>query len=182
MRGMTFRARRLAPATLLAFALPCSACALDEDDAADGGAAHVGLRVLPDGLPTVNIDDEFGTEVRILLNAEHFGGPDVETMEVVRASLQLDLEQFTDLELDLPEDGPGFEGIADGEATTLDLRGAVELTHQDWGLCASGADEADDELRVTVSVELRFTPGANDEADEVVIEHHAVDLHCVFIG
>ncbi len=179
---MTCRVRLLASAALLALAIPCSACALDEDDGTDGGAAHVGLRVLPDGLPTVNIDDEFGTEVRILLDAEHFGGPDVETMEVVRASLQLDLEHFTDIELGLPDDGAGFEPIADGDATTLDLRGAVDLTHQDWGLCASGADEADDELRVTVSVELRFTPGANDEADEVVIEHHAVDLHCVFIG
>lgn len=180
---MICRARLLAPTALLAVALPCSACALDQGDAMDGGgAAHVGLRVLPNGMPTVSIDDEFGTEVRILLDAEHFGGPDVETMEVVSASLQLDLEHFSDLELALPEDGPGFEGIADGEAIMLDLRGAVDLTHDDWGLCASGADEADDELRVTVSVELRFTPGANDDADEVLIESHAVDLNCVFIG
>lgn len=56
------------------------------------------------------------------------------------------------------------------------------MTHEDWGLCTSGADESDDELRVTISLEVRVTPGANDEDDVETIEHHAVDLACVFVG
>ena len=171
-----------ATATLLLALVSLTGCVVDDGGDADGAAAHPGVRFELEMLPTVSIDDEFGTEVGVRLHLDHLGGPDVETLEVLSASLQLDLEDIVELELEIPEDHPGFDGLIEGETLDLLLRDEVDMTHEDWGLCTSGADESDDELRVTLSLEVRVTPGANDEDDVETIEHHAVDLACVFVG
>jgi len=177
------RSLTLTGALLLGTSLTAG-CALEDGDDGDGGggAAHPGVRVEFVDLPTVSIDDEFGTEVAVRLQLDHLGGPDVTSFEVLSASLQLDLEEFADLELQIPDDHPGFDTLPDGDSKELVLRDALDMTNTDWGLCASGADEANDELRVTITVEVKLMPGANDEDDVVMLERYAVNLNCVFVG
>lgn len=158
--------------------LPLAACGSSTDD--DGGAAHIGVVTEINQMPEVTIDDELGTSVRVFVDMEHMGGPDAETLEVVSASLGLDLEHYADIELAIPEDHPQFAGLADGEELSFELRGSIPDNSDDWGLCADGQAEDADELRVTLNLLLRVTPGANDDADELEFESLAVTLHCTF--
>lgn len=167
------------PAVALAAALATTACAASDDG--DGGAAHPGVDIEITQVQ-VAIDDELETSVRVFLELDHLGGPAAETLTVVDAHLARDLEPFSPIELAIPSDHAPFAGLAEGESLTLELRGAVPLTHDDWGLCLAGPDEATDEQRVTLHLELRVTPGANSEANDFVFESRAVDLHCVYIG
>jgi hypothetical protein len=163
---------------LLAGGLLLACSSSDTND----GAANAGVMAELDPMPEVTIDDELGTEVRIFVDMEHFGGPDAETLEVVSASLGLDLAHYADLELAIPDDHPQFSGLADGEQFNFELRGSIPDNHDDWGLCADPQSDHADELRVTVNLVLRVTPGANDDADEFEFESRAVTLHCSFTG
>jgi hypothetical protein len=168
---------------LLAFlgcVISLSACATSPD--MDEGAAHAGVDLDIEQMPQVTIDDEFGTEVRVFIDLAHYGGPDAENLEVVSASLGLDLEHYADIELAIPEDHPQFPGLADGEEFSFELRGSIPDSHDDWGLCADAQAEDADELRVTVNFVLRVTPGANDDEDEYEYESMAVALGCSYTG
>lgn len=167
------------PALVLAslLTLPLAACVGSYDDT-DGGAAHIGVVTELEQLPEVMIDDELGTDVRVFVDMRHMGGPAAETFEVVSASLNLDLELYADIELAIPDDHPPFPGLEDGDELSFQLRGYIPNTHDDWGLCSDAQAEDDDELRVTLSLVLRVTPGANDDADEFEFEQQAVALHC----
>jgi hypothetical protein len=169
------RLRTLGLATL-ACAVGCAV-----DGAEGGGAAHPGVDVTVTQVQ-VAIDDELETSVRVFLELDHLGGPTAETFSVVEAHLARDLEAFSPIELAIPSDHPPFAGLADGELLEVELRGSVPLTHDDWGLCLAGPDEAVDEERVTLHLELRITPGANDDADDFVFESQSVTLNCVYIG
>jgi hypothetical protein len=171
----------------LAFALGAAllcACgsAADLDGSSETGAAHPGVDLTLDPVPEVNITDEAGTDIRVWVKMRHLGGPDAESFEVVSASLGKDLMPFSDIELSIPADHDPFTLLMDGEEATYLLTGSIDSNGSDWGLCASGADEETDELRVTMDLHLRITPGANDEADDFVIESQSVALNCVFVG
>ena len=60
------------------------------------------------------------------------------------------------------------------------LRGSLPDNGEDWGLCADGQAEAEDEHRVSLNLSMLVTPGANDEADEFEIEAYSMTLHCSF--
>jgi hypothetical protein len=162
--------------TLLGCVIALAACSGDSDDV----AAHPGVEAQLEQMPQVTIDDELGTDVRVFVDMAHYGGPDAEQLEIVSASLGLDLEHYADLELSIPADHPQFTGIADGQEFNFELRGSIPNNHDDWGLCADAQAEDDDELRVTVNLVLRVTPGANDDIDEFEFESQAVELHCSF--
>jgi hypothetical protein len=164
-----------------ALTLLTSACAT-EDSTDGGGAAHIGVVAEVEGMPSVTIDDEAGTEVRVFVHLDHMGGPDAETFEVVSAGLRLDLEPYADIELAIPNDHPAFPGLANGEEFDLELRGSLPDTHTDWGLCMDPQAEDQDELRLSLDLELLITPGANDDADEYLFESMAVELHCSYTG
>lgn len=158
-----------------------SACAsLDPD--MDDGAAHPGVITQLEQMPDVTIDDELGTDVRVFVDMTHYGGPDAENLEIVSASLRLDLEHYADIELAIPADHPQFTGLADGEELSFELRGSIPDNHDEWGLCADVENVDDDELRVSLSLVLRVTPGANDDEDEFEFESQAVALHCSHTG
>lgn len=161
--------------------LPLTACG-DSIPDGDDGAAHIGVITKIEQMPEVTIDDELGTEVRVFVDMEHYGGPDAESLEIVSAALKLDLEHYADLELSIPDDHPQFPGLADGDQFGFQLRGRIADNHQDWGLCADPQGEDADELRVSLDLLLRVTPGANDEADEFEFESLAVALHCSHTG
>lgn len=163
-----------------ALALLTSACAEATSDG--GGAAHIGVVAEVESRPSVMIDDEFGTEIRVFVHLDHAGGPDAETFEVVAANLRLDQEPYADLELQIPADHMDFSGLADGEELDLELRGSLPDTHTDWGLCLSGQAEEEDEQRLSLDLELRITPGANSDADEHLFESMAVELGCSHTG
>lgn len=165
----------------LVISLPLAACA-EPGDSNDDGAAHPGIMADIEPMPEVMIDDEFGTDVRVFVKMEHFGGPDAENLEIVSAALKLDLEHYADIELAIPEDHPPFAGLADGEELSFQLRGSIPDNHDDWGLCMDAQAEDADELRVTLDLVLHVTPGANDGEDEFEYESLAVDLGCVFTG
>jgi hypothetical protein len=112
----------------------------------------------------------------------HFGGPDAETLEIVSASLTLDLEHYADIELAIPADHPQFTGLPDGDSFDFQLSGYIPDNHDDWGLCGDVQAEDEDELRVGLSLVLRVTPGANDDADEFEFEAMAVELGCSHTG
>jgi hypothetical protein len=135
-------------------------------------------------MPDVTIwdDDGSGTEVSVRVNLDHMGGPDAETLEVVSASLGLDLMPYADIELAIPADHPQFSGLADGESFEFTLVGSIPDTHTEWGLCSDPQQESADEQRVTLSLVLRVTPGANDGEDEFEFENMAVTLHCAHAG
>ena len=169
---------------MLTFALvpwlfACGTSTMDDG----GGAAHIGVIAEVD-MPDVTIwdDDGLGTEVSVSVNLEHMGGPAAETFEVVSASLGLDLEPYADIELAIPTDHPVFPGLDDGESFDFVLRGSLPDTHTDWGLCGDPQQESADELRVTLNLSLRVTPGANDDADDFEFESMAVALHCAHAG
>jgi len=160
-----------------------SACDTNSNTDTDGGgAAHPGVEVTIEPMPQVMIDDEFGTEVRAYVNMIHYGGPDAETLEIVSASLVLDLEHYADIELAIPEDHGKFTGLADGDSFDFALRGSIPDTHDEWGLCTDVENQDQDELRVGLSLVLRVTPGANDDADEFEFESQAVELVCSHTG
>lgn len=169
------------PALVLALALPLTACVGTYDHYGDD-AAEVGIIATLEPMPDVTIDDEFGTDVRVFVDMHHHGGPTAETFEVVSASLNLDLEHHADIELAIPDEHTQFSTLADGEDFMFELRGHIDDNHDDWGLCADPQAEDDDELRVSLSVVLRVTPGANDDADEFEFESQAVTLHCSHTG
>ena len=176
---------RLLHTTLTALAcLSLSACGSAPADGGGetGGAAHLGIVAEIDTMPDVTIDDEFGTDVRVSLHLAHMGGPAADTLEVVSASLGLDLEPYADIELAIPDDHPPFAGLADGESVDLSLRGSIPDNHDDWGLCAGGGTEEADGPRVSLDLALRVAPGANDEEDEFIFESMAVAFHCSFTG
>jgi hypothetical protein len=157
----------------------------DELEAGEGGdeaAAHMGVDVAITSPPSVSIDDEFGTEVRVFVELTHRGGPDAETFEFVSASLGLDLEPHADITLAIPTDHAPFAGLADGETDLLELRGSIPDNHTDWGLCSDPQGEAVDGARVTLDLEIHISPGANDELDAFVFESLAVELHCTHTG
>jgi hypothetical protein len=162
---------------LLTCVISLSACASLSDDS-DGGAAHIGVMAELVQMPEVTIDDELGTQVRVFIDMKHFGGPDAEQLEVISASLRLDLEHYADIELAIPDDHPQFPGLADGEELSLELRGSIPDNHDDWGLCGDPQATDDDELRVGLSLVFHLTPGANDSEDEFEWESQAVTLHC----
>ena len=166
--------------TLLTCVIALSACSSSGDT--DDGAAHAGVDVDIEQMPEVMIDDEFGTEVRVFLDMAHYGGPDAENLEVLSASLRLDLEHYADIELAIPEDHPPFSGLADGEELSLELRGTIPDGHEDWGLCGDPQAEEDDGLRVSLDLVFHLTPGANDSEDEFEYEAMAVELHCSHTG
>lgn len=169
----------LFPVSLVAAMLATTGCAASDDG--DGGAAHPGVDIEVTQVQ-VAIDDEIETSVRVFLELDHLGGPAAETLTVVDAHLARDLEPFAPIELAIPSDHSPFAGLAEGESVSLELRGSVPLTQDDWGLCLAGPDEAMDEQRVTLHLELRITPGANSDANDFVFESRAVDLNCVYIG
>ena len=153
------------------------------DELADGGgAAHPGVeaRILDEA--DVTIDDEFGTDVDVTVTLEHLGGPAAETFEIVAANLDLDLEHYADLELAIPEDHAPFGGLEEGEKLDVRLRGSIPDTHDDWNLCRDVSRFEQEQLRVTLDLALRVTPGANDEADELVFESISIALHCSHTG
>ncbi|MFO7566561.1 MAG: hypothetical protein R6X02_28215, partial [Enhygromyxa sp.] len=156
--------------------LPLAACGDSISDNGDDGAAHIGVVTKIEQMPQVMIDDEQGTNVRVFVDMEHYGGPDAETLEVVSASLKLDLEHYAELELAIPADHTPFPGLADGEQFSFELRGHIPDNHDDWGLCI-GDEEAEGQ-RVSLDLLLRVTPGANDEADEFEFESLAVSFGC----
>jgi hypothetical protein len=164
---------------LLTAALLCG-CASSSDP--DGGVANPGLIATLEMEPMVTIDDESGTDVRVFVRFDYFGGPDVETLEVVSAGLRLDREPYADLELAIPADHPPFPGIVDGETLEFELRGTLPDDHDDWGLCLDPQGTEVDELRVSLDLTLRVTPGANDADDELEFEAHAVTLICSYTG
>jgi hypothetical protein len=168
--------------TLLTCVIALSACQDDTTTDAEGGAAHPGVEMEIDPMPEVNIDDELGTDVRAYVSMTHFGGPDAETLEIVSASLTLDLEHYADIELAIPADHPQFTGLADGDSFDFQLNGYIPDSHDEWGLCDDVQTEDEDELRVGLSVVLRVTPGANDDADEFEFEAMAVELGCSHTG
>ena len=153
----------------------------NSDGGSETGAAHPGVDITLDPLPEVNISDEAGTDVRVWVKMRHLGGPDAETFEVVSASLGKDLMPFSDIELTLSND-LSFVPLMEGDEMTYQLSGSIDATGTEWGLCAAGPDEEADELRVTMDLHLRITPGANDEADDIVFESQSVALNCVFVG
>lgn len=155
-----------------------AACSRSADDL-EGGAANEGVIAEIDAEPEVTIDDEFGTDVRVFVHLEHFGGPDAETLEVVSSTLRLDLEPYANIQLAIPADHPQFDGLAIGETFDFMLRGSIPDTHDDWDLCD---DPQADGLRVTLDLVLRVTPGANDDEDEFVFESQAVALACSHTG
>lgn len=171
------------PALVLAslLTLPLAACVGSYDDTGDD-AAEVGIIATLEPMPDVTIDDEFGTDVRVFVDMHHHGGPTAETFEVVSASLNLDHEHYADIELAIPDDNTQFSTLASGEDFMFQLRGRIDDTHDDWGLCLDVDTEDADELRVSLSVVLRVTPGANDDADEFEFESQAVTLHCSHTG
>jgi hypothetical protein len=175
----TFGGMRSTLLALLGCVISLAACAssTDGDD-----AAHAGVMAELNQMPEVTIDDENGTEVRVFVDMTHYGGPDAESLEIVSASLGLDLEHYADIELSIPADHPQFAGLADGEEFNFELRGSIPDTHDDWGLCADAQAEDANELRVTVNLLFLVTPGANDEEDEFEFESRAVELHCSFTG
>ncbi|KIG12923.1 hypothetical protein DB30_00879 [Enhygromyxa salina] len=148
----------------------------------DGSAAHAGVFAEITDMPDVGIDDEQGTSVSVRVNLTHMGGPAAETIEVVSASLGLDLEPYADIELAVPADFPPFEGLADGDTHELVLRGSIPDNHDDWGLCGDPQQEAADAQRVTLDLVLLVKPGANDDEDELVFESQAVQMNCTFTG
>ncbi len=147
-----------------------------------GGAAHPGVeaRVLEEA--DVTIDDEFGTDVDVTVTLEHLGGPAAETFEVVAANLDLDLEHYSDLELAIPQDHAPFGGLETGESLDVRLRGSIPDTHDDWNLCWDVSQFEQEKDRITLDLLLRVTPGANDDADELVFESISVALHCSHTG
>jgi hypothetical protein len=157
-------------------------CATTPDDPGDDGAAHAGVTAEIEAEPEVNIDDEFGTDVRVFVHLEHFGGPDAESLEVVSAALRLDLEPYADLTLEIPGDHPQFAGLADGESFDFQLRGSLPDSHDDWGLCFDPQTEDQDGQRLSLDLVLRVTPGANDDEDVFVFESRAVTLGCSHTG
>ncbi|WP_146157420.1 hypothetical protein [Enhygromyxa salina] len=168
------------------FALVCALTTLtacgDSTTTDEGGAAHIGVVSEIEGMPQITIDDEVGTDVRVFMHMDHMGGPDAQTFEVVSASLQLDLEHYADIELAIPADHTQFTELLDGDEFDFELRGHIADNGDDWGLCASGGVEDTDGLRVTLSVLMRVTPGANDGEDEFEFESLAVELNCSFTG
>ena len=160
----------------------CGSVPTNEGGTSDTGAAHPGVRVTLEPIPEINIHDEFGTDARVWVTLEHLGGPDATTFEVVSASLGKDLEHFADIELTVPEGNEAFSGLAVGEVQTVALTGSIDASGPDWALCAAGPDEEMDELRVTLDLTVRMSPGANDESDDSVFESHTVGLNCVFAG
>jgi hypothetical protein len=160
---------------------PLIACSGSLDDG-DDGAAHPGIVAKIEDMPSVAVDDELGTEVRVFVELVHYGGPDAETLEVVSASLKLDLEHYADIPLAIPLDHPQFPGVADGESYSFSLRGTIPDNHEDWGLCTDPQAEQADGQRVSLDLLLRVTPGANDEADEFEFESLAVTFNCTFTG
>src|SRR5690349_68042 len=114
-------------ALVLTLTLLLPACGSSDNDGGDAANAGVSAEFETD--PDVTIDDESGTEVRVFVHLEHYGGPDVETLEVVSAGLRLDLEPYADLELAIPEDHPPFAGLADGDSLDFELRGTLADTH-----------------------------------------------------
>jgi hypothetical protein len=156
-------------------------CASSTDP--DGGAAHSGVFAELETVPMIMIDDELGTDVRVFVHFEHQGGPDAETLEVVSASLRLDLEPYADLELAIPADHPPFPGLVDGESLDFELRGALPDSHDDWGLCLDGGQAAEaDGQRVSLDLVLRVKPGANSDQNEFEFESQSVSLGCSFTG
>lgn len=156
-------------------------CASSSDP--DGGAAHPGVFAELETAPMIMIDDELGTDVRVFVHFDHHGGPDAETLEVVSASLRLDLEHYADLELAIPDDHPPFAGVADGESLDFELRGTLPDSHDDWGLCLDGGQAAEaDGQRLSLDLVLRVTPGANSDENEFEFESQAVSLGCSFTG
>ncbi|NJK32516.1 MAG: hypothetical protein HC927_08955 [Deltaproteobacteria bacterium] len=162
-----------------ALALPLAACGSlgVEDD-----AAQIGVVAELESQPDVTIDDEGGTSVRVFVNLDHMGGPTAETLEVVSASLRLDLEHYADIELAIPTDHPPFAGLSAGESLDFELRGTIPDNHDDWGLCSDPQSEEADGDRVSLDLVLRVTPGANDDADEFDLGPTAVVLHCSHTG
>lgn len=166
-------------ALLCCCALPLTACGvIDLDD----GAAHIGVVAKLETMPTVAIDDELGTDVRVFIKLTHMGGPDAENLEVVSASLRLDLEPYADLELAIPADHPPFGGLVDGAELELELRGSIPDSHDDWGLCGDPETEEADSDRVSIDLVLRTTPGANDGEDLQTFESQAVQVNCTHTG
>jgi hypothetical protein len=163
-----------------ALALPLAACGSVDSD--DEGAAHIGVLAELETMPSVTIDDELGTDVRVFVHLDHSGGPDAETFEVVSASLKLDLEHYADIELAIPMDHPAFPGLVDGQSLDLELRGSIPDSHDDWGLCGDPETEDDDANRVSIEIMLRVTPGANSAENEYLFESQAVELTCSHTG
>jgi hypothetical protein len=157
-----------------------SACAVTSDP--DGGAAHPGVSAELETEPMVTIDDELGTDVRVFVHLDHYGGPDAETLEVVSAGLRLDLEPYADLELAIPEDHPAFTGLADGEALDFELRGMLPDNHDEWGLCLDPESTEADGQRLSLDLVLRVTPGANSDENEFEFESYGVTLTCSHTG
>lgn len=157
----------------------CSTLPIDTDD----GAAHIGVDVDVPQAPKVTIDDEFGTDVRVFVNMVHHGGQDAETLEVVSASLNLDHQHYADIELAIPADHPQFPGLADGEQFSFQLVGHIPDNHDDWGLCSDQEAHEQDEQRLSLSLVLRVTPGANgDDSNQFEHESMAVELICSYTG
>lgn len=170
---------RLSSIDLMAcLALLCPACGGATMSEGGDGAAHIGVVAELDQDPMVSIDDQLGTDVRVFVTMDHLGGPDAETLEVVSATLKLDLEPYADLALSIPAEHAQFPGLADGESFDFELRGALPDTHEDWGLCIGPDGEDVDELRLSLDLVLRVTPGANDGEDEFEFESRAVQLAC----
>lgn len=157
-------------------------CATTPDDSGDDGAKHPGVIAEIETEAEVNIDDEFGTDVRVFVHLEHLGGPDAETLEVVSAALRLDLEPYADIALSIPEDHPQFDGLADGESFDFQLRGSLPDSHDDWGLCFDPQTEDEDGQRLSLDLVLRVTPGAHSDEAEFVFESLAVSLGCSHTG
>jgi hypothetical protein len=171
----------MSSARLVSLAALVLGCAPTSDPDPDG-AANGGVFAELEMDPIVMIDDELGTDVRVFVHLDHFGGPAVETLEIVYAGLRLDLEPYTNLDLAIPADHPPFAGIADGESLDFELRAMLPDNHDDWGLCLDAEAQEADAQRVSLDLVLEVSPGANDDADEFEFQSRSVTLVCSHTG
>ncbi len=149
----------------------------------DGGAANIGVVGDLTSQPTVLVDDDTGTQVRVNLRLRHMGGPDAETFAVEHAHFLVDGEEVAEIPLIVDPEYTQFTGLSNGEEVTLGLVGDMSQSGPDLDLCADpNNDAAASEARVALDLEFVITPGANDAATELVFESSAVSLTCSISG